>query len=118
MAVGTPRSGPSTSEAFRWTASTGAVGLGLLPGALGSYATAVSSNGSTAVGYVQRYGDIGDEAFRWTAATGMRGLGWLPGDNESEALAVNANGRVIVGVAASWAPRMTIKRSSGRQRQE
>jgi probable HAF family extracellular repeat protein len=98
VAVGAVAVG-SHEEAFRWTASTGAVRLGLLPGALDSGATAVSANGSTVVGSVQRYGDIGDEAFRWTASTGMKGLGWLPGDNFSEALAVNAKGSVIVGVS-------------------
>ena len=51
VAVGTqsPLS-PSPNQAFRWTASTGVVDLGSLPGGLNSFATAVSSNGSTAVG--------------------------------------------------------------------
>ena len=73
VAVGTEliSSSPSHGEAFRWTPSTDAVGLGFLPGALDSAATAVSSNGSSVVGSVHRYGDIGDEAFRWTAATGI-----------------------------------------------
>ena len=85
------------SEAFVWTASTGPVGLGVLPGAISSTAKAVSSDGSVVVGGVQRFGGVNDEAFRWTASTGMVGLGFLTGDSFSQANAANGDGSVVVG---------------------
>lgn len=83
--------------AFRWTAATGMVGLGNLPGAeYGSSATSVSADGLTVVG--NGPSAIGRQAFRWTAATGMVGLGDLPGGTfESTATGVSPNGSVIVG---------------------
>src|SRR5262245_54982250 len=62
------------SEAYRWTAATGMVGLGHLPDALPfSLAYGVSADGAVVVG--QSETARGNEAFRWTAATGMVGLG-------------------------------------------
>ena len=40
------------TQAFRWTAKTGLVGLGFLPGGLGSAANDVSSCGSSCLGFV------------------------------------------------------------------
>jgi probable HAF family extracellular repeat protein len=90
------------SEAFRWTAPEGMVGLADLPGGeFRSTARDVSSDGSVIVGhsFSESYET---EAFRWTAATGMVGLGVLPGGDqdgnpESLALAVSADGAVVVG---------------------
>lgn len=79
-------------EAFRWTAETGMVGLGFLPGQASSMANAISDDGSTIVG------NSGNEAFRWTSQTGMIGLGDLSGGSfESRANGVSADGSVIVG---------------------
>lgn len=84
-------------QAFRWTATTGMVGLGFVPGgtsAASSSASGVNSDGSVIVGY-----DNGtDSPFRWTAATGMVAIGG-PGIFVSAA-AVNADGSVVVG----WGP--------------
>jgi probable HAF family extracellular repeat protein len=86
-----------TREAFRWTAATGLVSLGVLPGShLGTDARAVSADGSVIVG--EGYNAAGfPEAFRWTAATGLQSLGFLPSCNRSTATGVSADGSVIVG---------------------
>ena len=60
--------GPGYSQAFRWTAGSGMVGLGYLLGGIYSSATAVSGDGSIVVG------DNGGEALRWTAGSGMQSL--------------------------------------------
>lgn len=83
-------SGPSGSEAFRWTATGGMVGLGDLPGGdFYSAAYALSSDGTTVAGISSS--SSGAEAFRWTEGGGMVGLGF------DAALGVSADGSVIVG---------------------
>ena len=69
------------------------MGLGNLAGeSSGSFATSVSADGSTVVGW------SGSEAFRWTATDGMVGLGDLiNGDFRSRAEGVSADGSVVVG---------------------
>jgi probable HAF family extracellular repeat protein len=93
--------GTSGPQAFRWTAGSGMVGLGYLPGDGGSTALAVSGNGLVVVGssgFQQYVGAPGNyQAFRWTAGSGMVGLGHLPGYTNSDALAVSGNGSVVVG---------------------
>ena len=89
------------TQAFRWTEATGMIGLGTLGGEVGqSWAFAVSSDGSTAVGEneVVIDGAGRNEAYRWTEAEGMVGLGDLPGGYcYSRAYAASGNGSVIVG---------------------
>src|SRR4051812_11944852 len=58
--VGVGNSAAGT-EAYRWTAGGGMVGLGNLPGKSGSFANATSADASVIVGW------SGNEAFRWTA---------------------------------------------------
>lgn len=88
-------SGTST-EAFRWTAAGGMIGLGFLPGASQSAAEATSADGSVVVG------QSGGQAYRWTQATGLVGLGDLPGGSvRSEAVGVSADGSVVVGSSKS-----------------
>jgi probable HAF family extracellular repeat protein len=93
------------SEAFRWSAPTGMVGLGSLPGALtNSVAFSVSADGSVIVGYSQS--EAGWQAFRWTQASGMAGLGTLPGHVPdggpySVATGVSSDGLVVVGASSS-----------------
>jgi probable HAF family extracellular repeat protein len=93
----------SNANAFRWTAATGIVSLGSLPGAPGSTAHGVSGDGSVVVGdsffpATQTHG-----AFRWTPSTGMVSLGVLTGDNGSFAYGVSADGSAIVGSSYSTA---------------
>jgi uncharacterized membrane protein len=96
------------SEAFRWTAETGTVGLGDLPGGnLSSAALAVSSDGSVIVGH----GETGDElvnvqATLWTDELGIvalkdylvsNGVTNLDGWRLVHATGVSADGRTIIG---------------------
>jgi len=105
-------------EPFRWTASTGMVGLGFLPGdGVGGEAYGVSADGAVVVGrsssgfnpppYTSR-------AFRWSATEGMLGLGALPGQDASEAKAVSADGSVVVGRSSSnTTPEQAFRWTSG-----
>ena len=98
VGVGYPQGFPG--EAFRWTQSSGWVGLGFLPGGDSSGASAASADGSVIVG--QSNSSAGTEAFRWTADGGMVGLGDLPGGNHyGDARAVSDDGSVIVGMSSS-----------------
>ncbi|MEX2308600.1 MAG: SUMF1/EgtB/PvdO family nonheme iron enzyme [Pirellulales bacterium] len=89
-----------TTQAFRWTQSTGMVALG--PGlTVGSRANDVSADGSVVAGRRVRSGGHARppiiEAFRWTQTGGTVGLGGF----ESNAYAVSADGSVVVGQGAS-----------------
>src|SRR5262249_6675561 len=104
-ADGTVVVGFSDREAFRWTAATGMVNLGFLPGGgIQSVASGVNADGTVVVGYSQ--GDARrSEAFRWTAASGMVGLGFLPGGSPASfAFGVNADGTVVVGTSFGQPP--------------
>jgi probable HAF family extracellular repeat protein len=68
------------SEAFRWTSSSGMVGLG------GHMATDVSADGSVVVGCC-----YSGQAFRWTGAGGMEAIG------VGLAEGVSDDGSVVVG---------------------
>jgi probable HAF family extracellular repeat protein len=77
-------------EALRWTAGSGMVGLGDLPGGnFHSDARGVSADGSVVVGY--SHSTLGNQAFRWTSDGGMVGLGG------GIASGVSSDGSVIVG---------------------
>src|ERR1039458_5486853 len=58
---------PGNYQAFRWTAGSGMVGLGYLPGGTNSTATGASADGSLVVGSAS-----GEQSFRWTAGSGMQ----------------------------------------------
>jgi probable HAF family extracellular repeat protein len=93
---------PSTSQALRWTAGTGSVGLGYLPGDVDSTAATVSGDGSVVVGVSgNSFASTVGQAFRWTAGSGMVGLGYLPGGTNDLPVAVSSNGSVIVGTSYS-----------------
>jgi probable HAF family extracellular repeat protein len=64
----------SNTEAFRWTSSSGMVGLGILPPYSSSAARAASADGSVVAGEIRSVSTPG-EAFRWTSGGGMIGLG-------------------------------------------
>lgn len=103
--VGWTTSTELVTEAFRWTESTGLVGLGDLPGGdFESRAIGVSADGSVVVGSGSSgTGSSADEAYRWTHTSGMVPLGKLPIFNRSGANAVSANGLVIAGLNISAA---------------
>lgn len=89
-------SDPGHTEAFRWSAADGIVGLGMLPGQPYSTAHETSANGAVVVG------NSGPTAFRWTAGTGLVSLGDLPGGvTSSFAYGVNGSGDVVVGRSSS-----------------
>ena len=59
--------GPSSTQAFRWTETSGIVGLGYLPGRTSSIAFDASGDGSAVVGYSifgSGFPGESDEAFR------------------------------------------------------
>ena len=88
---------PSTlgSEAYLWTQGVGTMGLGDLPGGrFSSVAVAVTSDGSTVVGWGVNADDT-REAYRWTEETGMVGLG--SSGFISRAHDVSADGSMVVG---------------------
>lgn len=91
------RRGMGTSEAFRWTASTGLVGLGELPGGdVTSSAIAVSADGTFVVG--NSFSDLGPEVFRWDGVMGMLGLGSSSPDGVfASARGISADGSIIIG---------------------
>lgn len=86
-----------STQAFRWTADDGMVGLGDLAGGdFTSTAFGISGDGDVIVGY--SLSGLGNEAFRWTSAGGMVGLGDLAdGLFQSFAQGVSLDGSVIVG---------------------
>lgn len=96
--VGSRATGAGWFEAFRWTASSGIVGLGALPGdRVESYGEDVSDDGSVIVG-ASNYGMPGNlQAYRWTTGGGMVGLGFVGGDVRSFAQAVSGDGLMVVG---------------------
>ncbi len=107
----------SGNHGFRWTAATGVVDLGTLPGTSMSAVTAMSHDGSILVGISDndfitfsaplRGPSFGNNAraFRWTAASGMRDLTQLlaatgvdmTGITLSSALTISADGTLIGG---------------------
>jgi probable HAF family extracellular repeat protein len=92
--------GFTVGQTFRWTAGSGMVGLGHLPGSTNNSPVAVSSNGSVIIGTSYSASGVG-QAFRWTAGSGMVGLGYLPGGTNSSASYLSADGSVIVGTSYS-----------------
>ena len=101
-------SSATTTEAFRWTASGGMVGLGCLPDGSWSQALGVSADGSAVVGV-----DCDGSSFRaifWTSALGMRNLTDLlspalpAGWTLSSANGVTLNGSAVTVVGEGHNP--------------
>jgi probable HAF family extracellular repeat protein len=94
-------------QAFRWTQTTGMLGLGFLSGeraAPYSGATGVTADGSVIVGESEYAANQSVEAFRWSQESGMVGLGFLGGGEPfpfSRAAAVNLDGSVVVGASSN-----------------
>jgi uncharacterized membrane protein len=70
-------------RAFRWTAATGAVGLGVLPGHTSSEANGASADGPVVVGVSTLHAGEASDArrFRWTSAGGMADWASSPRDH-------------------------------------
>ena len=85
-------------KAFRWTQSTGMIGLAHPPGVSNSSAVDVSADGSTIVG---SFATPVHEAFRWTPGSGMVSLGLLADHYASSAQAVSGDGSIVVGYCNS-----------------
>lgn len=82
------------THAVRWTAASGLLDLGMLPGHYSSAGQFISADGSVVAGESNSFaGTIG---FRWTAGTGMVALGTLGGAN-SYVRAMSSDGSTIVG---------------------
>ena len=91
-------------EPFRWTAATGMVDLGQLPGGLDGYdhARAVSEDGLTVLGGGSS--EVGKRAFIWTPTTGMVNFDDLPGvpaGRATRGFDISWDGTVVVGGGAS-----------------
>ncbi len=87
-------------QAYRWTETTGFVGLGDLPGGkFISNALAVSGDGNIIVGEATNSYSNGytTEPFRWTQGGGMQGLGYLSDTTEAGARDISTDGSAIVG---------------------
>jgi len=103
--VGSSMNTARTSRAFRWTQQTGMTELGNgIEGLLGSFASSVSGDGRTIVGWGSAA--TGDVALIWDAAHGLRLLDAalltdyatsIPGWKLSRATAISDDARTIAG---------------------
>jgi uncharacterized membrane protein len=83
-------------QAYRWTASTGVIGIGYLPGGSFSIAEAANADGTVIVG--QSSSGFYTEPFRWTSSGGMAPLQLVDGTQiNGYANDVTADGSVVVG---------------------
>ena len=89
-------------QAFRWTAATGMVALGVPPGTVRTSGQGVSGDGLVVVGVASPSAGS-SQAFRWSATSGMVGMGNQP----SDAVAASLDGSVIVGTSGPEAYRWT-----------
>lgn len=94
IASGFTIGGFPTNRPVRWTLATGALNLGLPPGATEAFLIDISRDGTTAAGTMQ-VGGL-PRAFKWTAGSGFEALP-LGTATSSSASAVNADGSVIAG---------------------
>jgi len=94
------------TQAFRWTAAGGMVGLGAFanPGGFpSSKAFAVSGDGEVIGGASVRPASLNEDgsAFRWTSAAGLGFTGSLGGTEGGAVYALSPDGSVMVGSASS-----------------
>jgi len=80
---------------YRWTAASGMVDVGKLPGDFWSWARGISADGTAIVGQSNTLS--GGQAYRWTAAEGMVALGTLAGATTTSAGDISNDGTVIGG---------------------
>jgi probable HAF family extracellular repeat protein len=98
------------TEGFFWSAATGKVGVGDLPGGLVSSEAAAVSDTGVVVG-TSSATSSGEEAFRWTSSTGIVSIGTL-GGSERQAITedVSADGSIIVGMSKNVGNRQKVFR--------
>src|ERR1017187_10227730 len=96
--------------AFRWTAGSGMVSVGV---GYESFANCVSADGTVVVGTSESNYLSPDQAFRWTAGSGMVGLGYLPGGTYSGANGISADGSVVVGSSSSTSGNQAFRWTAG-----
>ncbi len=96
--VGKSSSANASSEAFRWTSTTGIVALGdLIGGSFNSEARAVNADGTVVVGLGSAASGF-NGAWRWSASGGLTALPDLAGGTENgHAVGVSNDGQVIAG---------------------
>lgn len=84
-------------RAFRWTAASGLVDLGLLPDPVDGYVgcQGMSDDGSEIVGDASEVS--GRRAYRWTSTAGMTSIGVAGTYENSLANGVNSSGDAVVG---------------------
>ncbi|MBI5762966.1 MAG: protein kinase [Planctomycetes bacterium] len=100
-ADGSKMAGNYAGELFYWTASTGIVNIGDLPGgSTEAYTYGITPDGNVIFGYGAT--GVGRQGLRWTQATGMVPLDDLPGGvTDSIAFAVAPNNLLTVGWGSS-----------------
>ena len=81
-------------QAFRWTASTGMVSLGVLPGDTFSAAYGVSADGNVIVGGSST--SSSSRPFLWTPTSGLQVLGPPDATTSSRAIACSFDGSVVL----------------------
>jgi len=92
-------------EAFRWTAATGLVGLGDLPGGVfNSQASAVSGDGTRAIGLASTAASAYNTSFRWSVANGLQPL--VP--TSFRAIGMSRDGAYAAGIDGGRAARVDI----------
>jgi probable HAF family extracellular repeat protein len=97
---------PRAAEAFRWTETSGVVGLGFAPGpdvtdprSLVSSPYCVSLDGSTVAGLSGVWSIFPPDVFLWTEASGMTNLGQVPGAFAIQLRSASSDCGVLVGTA-------------------
>lgn len=99
----------TTPHSFLWSQSTGAVGVGVLPGYSGCSAHGMNADGSVVIGNCLQSPPQSSALFRWTQATGIVELpvprvGYQFLSPDTRPWLVSTNGVVCVGNGYAGAP--------------
>lgn len=88
----------NVTRAYVWTAGTGSLDLGLLPGTTQAGAVGVTGDGSTVVGYCWSLDQTRGSPFVWTASAGMTAFAGDADFTPVRLMDVTPDGRVIIGI--------------------
>lgn len=95
--------GSLNGSAYRWTASSGMVGLGSLPASYSYSVSGISSDGSVIAGTGKGTTDPDiTQAYKWTAPTGIVGLNTSaipPSNPETSATGISPDGTAVLGIS-------------------